>query len=188
MCFYFCYFLCSLLALCKWPLLNHPFLCPSISLYLLLCLWQTLWWVNNHSAVTMLKFRSWRKSKFLFVDSCLPLLPSWWSPTWALQTKRVNVTFNYSVFVEKRTKCKIFQTDLMLGTRTKAHLPAILFASCFTPVENVPTLLILFTQSQHPSLSLIMNTSVRLKKKKIVFFTPTGFEPAASWERCWLWY
>lgn len=28
--------------------------------------------------------------------------------------------------------------DLMLGTWTKAHLPAILFASCFTPVDNFP--------------------------------------------------
>lgn len=54
--------------------------------------------------------------------------------------------------------------DLMLGTKTKAHLPAILFALCYTPVENVPTLMIVFAQSQHPSLSLIKHTSVRLKK------------------------
>lgn len=54
--------------------------------------------------------------------------------------------------------------DLMLGTITSAHLPPILFALCFTPVENVPTLIILFTQSLHPPLSLIMHTSVRFPK------------------------
>lgn len=51
--------------------------------------------------------------------------------------------------------------DLMLGTRTKAHLPAILFASCFTPVENVPTLMILYSITASISMSLIMHTSVR---------------------------
>lgn len=64
----------------------------------------------------------------------------------------------------------------MLGTRTKAHLPAILFALCFTPVDNVPTLMNLFAQSQHPSLSLIMHTSVRLKNYI--------FQPACRQSRC----
>lgn len=68
-----------------------------------------------------------------------------------------------SIFVEDRTKRneKTMMNDLMLGTRTKAHLPAILFASCFTPVENVPTLMILYSITASISMSLIMHTSVR---------------------------
>lgn len=92
---------------------NHPFLCPSVSLYLLLCLWQTLWGVNNRSAMRISKFNSWCEKEFLFCRA-LPSSPALMMVS-NMSTLKQKLTLHFlhdsylhsvymAIFVEDRTK------------------------------------------------------------------------------------